>query len=148
MMPPKLPMAPVKPETIPIGNVSGGGKQDLDIVRLKHTIRVWVHVRDKRVVGPVAAFEEEGHTGNESKHGARVLGVGETDGNEKRAGDDRVNVDERLLAPHARAAVKEVGENSTSGPERDVEQTKHGSPSSGPSLSKRGEVLQVVGTEN
>jgi len=112
------------------------------------TIGVWVNVRYKRVIGPIATFEEEGHTSDESEHGARVLGVGETNGNEESTSDDSVDVDERLLSPHTRAAVQEIGENPTSWPEHNVEQTKHGSPSSSPSLSKRGEVLQVVGTED
>ena len=54
-------------------------------------------------------------------------------------------MDEVFLAPDTGAGVDGVGQETAGGTERDVQQTKHGSPATGAGLTERFEVLEVVG---
>ncbi len=113
-----------------------------------YTISVWVHVRHKGVVGAIAGFEEQGHTGDEAEHGALLVRVGEADSNEEGAGDDGENMDKVFLAPDTALPVDEVGDDTAHGSEDDVEQAEHGGPVSGTGLAELGEVFDVVGAED
>lgn len=112
------------------------------------TVGVWVHVGDEGVVGAVAGFEEKGHTGNQAKHGALLMGVGEANGDEECAGDDGEEVDEVFLAPHVGFSIDEVGNDAAQRSERDVEQPKHGGPIASAGLAELREILDVVGAED
>ncbi len=112
------------------------------------TVGVWVHVGDEGVVGAVAGFEEEGHTGNQTKHGALLVGVGKANGDEECAGDDGEEVDEVFLAPHVTFSIDEVGDDAAHRSERDVEQPEHGGPVASAGLAELGEILDVVGAED
>lgn len=64
-MPPRLPEAPVTPDTMPGSNeahVSIGRETRGEGARL--TVGKRVDVRDEGEVGAVAALEEEGHSGD------------------------------------------------------------------------------------
>lgn len=98
--------------------------------------------------GTVGAFEEEGHAGDETEHGALVVTVCETDGDLEGAGDDGVGVHEVFLAPDAGAGVDGVGEEAAHGAERDVQETEHGGPAAGAALAEGFEVFEVVGAED
>ena len=107
-----------------------------------------MHMGHEGEVRAVARFEEEGHAGDESEHGAVGVGVGETDGDEEGAGEDGEDVDEDLLAPDVGVAVDEVGDDAAEGPEDDVEEAEHGRPATGAGLFQGGEVFDVVGTQD
>lgn len=72
-------------------------------------VREGVHVGYKAEDGTVGAFKEESHAGEETKHGALVVTVRDTDGDLEDAGDDGVGVDEVFLAPDTGAGVDGVG---------------------------------------
>ena len=153
-MPPRLPDAPVTPDTMPVEReyVSPMLKftRERSIVMSEEflTISERMHVRDEREVGAVAALEEEGHAGDEAEHGGRMARVGEADGDEEATRDDSVRVQEHLLAPDAGTGIDEVGDDAAERAEDDVEEAEHGGPVAGPGLAEGGEVLDVVGAQD
>lgn len=56
-------------------------------------------MRHQGEVGAIASFEEEGHAGDQTKHGRFVLRVEKADGNEEGAGDDADKENPAFLQP-------------------------------------------------
>ena len=107
-----------------------------------------MHVRHEGEIRPVARFEEECHTGNETEHGGFVMGVCESYRDLKCPGDDGEGVQKGFLPPDARVRVQCVGYQTPRGAEGHVQQPKHSGPASRPRLPQRFEILEVVGAED
>lgn len=105
-------------------------------------------MRHQRIIGAVTSLQGKRHSRHETKHGALDFGIRQTNRDQKCAGCNPQRVHPSFLAPHARAMINDVGNDPAEGPECDVEQAKHGSPSPRAGLPERREVLQIIGPED
>ena len=105
-------------------------------------------MRHERVIGPVPTLQEEGHPGDEPEHCACLLRVRNTDCDEKNARYDSVTMDHIFLPPDVGLSVDVVRKDSADWSEDNVKEAEHCRPSSGTSLAKRWEVLEIVCPQN
>lgn len=92
-------------------------------------VGVRVHVRHKRVVESVCAFEEEADTsGDETDECAAVMAVRHTSDDHENTSECDICVQQDLLAPKAERAVCIVRDKTTKRTENNVEKTEHGGP--------------------
>jgi hypothetical protein len=113
------------------------------------TVGVRVDVRHESEYRTVGSLEEESHAGNEAEHSALVVRVHDTDGDLEGPADNSKDVLPDLLAPdRSSLLVQEIGNQSTTRTENNVQKTEHGGPATSASLTKLGEVLEVVRAED
>jgi hypothetical protein len=105
-----------------------------------------VDVRHKRKVGTVTSLKENGHDSNEPNHLIQLLGVELADDNQEHPRHDTDEVDPELLCPKIVAGdfVDDVGDEASERTRDDVQETEHGSPSTGLCLTEVCKVLEIV----
>lgn len=114
-----------------------------------NTIGEWVDVGHDSKVSTVGCIHEDGETSDKSEHGGLIVGVEETDGEHESTHGSTAEADPHLLGPdRVGVVVDDVGNDTSHGAEDDVEETEHGGPATGTSLTELGEVLEVVGADD
>lgn len=113
-------------------------------------IGIRVYMRHKGKVSAVACLQEDGHQCDQAHHGVELLRIKLADDDQKDTRHDADEMDPHLLSPQvvARPFENQVAEESSSRSSDDVEEAKHGSPTTGCGLSEVWEVLEIVRAED
>lgn len=106
-------------------------------------------MRYKGEVGTITSLMKESHASNQPKHGRLMVRVFDANRNQHDASRDANKVYPHLLQPEGMCiSVDYVANESTHRPSNDVEKAIHGCPSAAEGLTKFGEVLKIVCSEN